>query len=57
MAYSEGIDKNCVDIIMGFDDVISMGYRESVNMQEIEQQIKMESADEKAYVAIMKQHE
>lgn len=52
---TENIDKNCVDIILGFDDVISMGYRESVNLQEIEQQLKMESADEKAHLALMKQ--
>jgi hypothetical protein len=40
---------------LGFDDAISMGYRESVNLQEIEQQLKMESADEKAHNALMKQ--
>jgi len=34
-----------VDIILGFDDVISMGYRESVTLQEVEQQLKMDSAD------------
>lgn len=32
-----------------------MGYRESVNLQEIEQQLKMDSADEKAHVALTKQ--
>jgi hypothetical protein len=32
-----------------------MGYRESINMQDIEQQLKMESADEKAHNALMKQ--
>ena len=51
----ENIDKNCVDIILGFDDAISMGYRESVTLQEIDQQLKMESADEKAHNALMKQ--
>lgn len=31
----ENIDFNCIDILLGFDDVISLGYRESVTLQEI----------------------
>jgi hypothetical protein len=31
--YLESVDKNAIDIILGIDDVISMGYRESVTIQ------------------------
>ena len=41
----ENIEKNAFDIILGIDDVISMGYRESVNIQEVCEQLRMESAD------------
>lgn len=46
---------NAIDIILGIDDVVSMGYRESVSLQEVVEQIKMESADEKAHLALVKQ--
>lgn len=31
--YIESVEKNAIDIILGIDDVISMGYRESVTIQ------------------------
>lgn len=34
-----------------------MGYRESVTIQEVEQQLKMDSAEEKAHIALVKQQE
>lgn len=43
--YLESVDKYSVDIILGIDDIISMGYRESVTIQEVCDQLKMESAD------------
>ena len=42
--YLESVEKHAIDIILATDDVISMGYRESVTIQEVEQQLKMESA-------------
>ncbi len=42
---------------MGIADLISMGYRESVTIQEVMDQLKMESADEKAHLALLKQQE
>ena len=39
------------------DDVISMGYRESVTIQEVIDQLKMESVEEKAHIALLKQQE
>ena len=32
---SESVEKHAVDIILATDDVISMGYRESVTIQEV----------------------
>ena len=51
------MERHAIDIILATDDVISMGYRESVTIQEVEQQLKMESAEEKAHVALQKQQE
>ncbi len=53
----EHVNKNAIDIVFGIDDVISMGYRESVTQQEVINQIKMDSADEKAMIALLKQRE
>ena len=55
--YLESVEKHAIDIILATDDVISMGYRESVTIQEVEQQLKMESAEEKAHLALVKQQE
>ncbi len=37
----ENVEKHSIDIILGMDDAISMGYRESITIQEVEQQLKM----------------
>ena len=39
------------------DDVISMGYRESVTVQEVASQLSMDSAEETAHLALLKQQE
>jgi hypothetical protein len=39
------------------DDIISMGYRESVTIQEVIDQLNMNSAEEKAHIALLKQQE
>ena len=53
----DSVEENSIDIIMGIDDVVSMGFRESVSIQEVNQQIKMESSEEKAHLALIKQQE
>ena len=55
--YPESVEKHSIDIILATDDVISMGYRESVTIQEVESQLKMDSAEEKAHIALLKQQE
>ena len=57
MIYLDNVEKHSIDIILGIDDVISMGYRESVTIQEVDNQLTMESAEEKAYLALLKQQE
>ena len=37
--------------------MVSMGYRESVSVKEVCEQLSMESAEEKAYLALVKQQE
>lgn len=51
------MEKHSIDIILGMDDAISMGYRESITVQEVEQQLKMDSAEETAHIALLKQQE
>jgi hypothetical protein len=51
------VERHSIDIILGFDDAISMGYRESITIQEVEAQLKMDSAEEAAHLALLKQQE
>lgn len=37
------------DLILTFDDVITQGYRESVNMPQLEAYLDMDSTDEKIF--------
>jgi coatomer subunit delta len=37
------------DLILSFDDVVSLGYRESVTMPQLEAYLEMDSTDEKIY--------
>ena len=37
------------DLILTFDDVITQGYRESVNMPQLEAYLEMDSTDEKIF--------
>jgi hypothetical protein len=42
---------------LGIDDAVSMGYRESITLLEVEQQLKMDSLEENAHIALLKQQE
>ena len=53
----ENVDGNCIDILLGFDDVVALGYRESVTVEEIGEGLRMESAEEKGFLARKKQQE
>ena len=52
------IINNSIEIILGIDDIVSLdGYREGVNMSQIQQYLKMESQEEKAFLIMQKQKE
>lgn len=51
------MEKHSIDIILGMDDAISMGYRESITIQEVDSQLRMDSAEEAAHIALLKQQE
>merc|ERR1712083_1263806 len=41
--------KKAFDLILSFDDVISLGYRESVQMSQLEAYLEMDSTDERIF--------
>jgi coatomer subunit delta len=41
------ISKNAFDILEAFDEIVSMGYRESVNIMQVRNILEMESHEEK----------
>ena len=45
----ESIIKNAFEIMLGIDDIVSLGYRNSVNLGQIKQYLQMESAEEKEF--------
>ena len=48
---------NYLTIILGFDDVVSLGYRESVTLTQIQSYLLMESANEKVHIKQQKMKE
>ena len=45
----ESIVENAFEIMLGIDDIVSLGYRNSVNLGQIKQYLQMESAEEKEF--------
>ncbi len=48
---------NYLSIILGFDDVVSLGYRESVTLTQIQTYLLMDSANEKVHIKQQKMKE
>ena len=46
---SEAIVKNAFEIMLGIDDIVSLGYRNSVNLGQIKQYLQMESIEEQEF--------
>ena len=46
---SESIVENAFEIMLGIDDIVSLGYRNSVNLAQIKQYLQMESIEEKEF--------
>ena len=47
--YPESIVKNAYEIMLGIDDIVSLGYRNSVTLGQIKQYLQMESIEEQEY--------
>ena len=46
---SESITNNAFEIMLGIDDIVSLGYRNSVNLGQIKQYLQMESLEEQEF--------
>lgn len=55
MEESEIID-NAFNLIFAFDEIVALGYRESVNLAQIRTFVEMDSHEEKIYQAVRKVH-
>lgn len=53
MEESEVID-NAFNLIFAFDEIVALGYRESVNLAQIRTFVEMDSHEEKIYQAVRK---
>lgn len=51
------IQEHSFDLIFAFDEVVALGYRESVNLAQIRTFTEMESHDEKLFLAVRKSQE
>ena len=46
---NDSIIENAFEIMLGVDDIVSLGYRNSVNLAQIKQYLQMESVEEKEF--------
>ena len=46
---NDSIVENAFEIMLGVDDIVSLGYRNSVNLAQIKQYLQMESVEEKEF--------
>lgn len=53
MEESEIVD-NAFNLIFAFDEIVALGYRESVNLAQIRTFVEMDSHEEKVYQAVRK---
>ncbi|TRY50806.1 Coatomer subunit delta [Cryptosporidium tyzzeri] len=51
------IANNCFDVIFAFDEIVSFGYRESINLSQIKTCLEMESQEEKLHKLIRQNKE
>ena len=49
----EGVTKAAFDLLFAFDEVISLGHKENVTLQQVRQNTEMESHEEKLYKMII----
>lgn len=46
------IAENAFNLIFAFDEIVALGYRESVNLSQIRTYVEMDSHEEKVYQAV-----
>ncbi|XP_058056354.1 coatomer subunit delta [Anopheles bellator] len=51
------IIENAFDLIFAFDEIVALGYRESVNLSQIKSFVEMDSHEEKVYQAVRQTQE
>ena len=49
--------ENAFDLIFAFDEIVALGYRESVNLAQIKTFVEMDSHEEKVYQAVRQTQE
>ncbi|EKX36920.1 coatomer subunit delta [Guillardia theta CCMP2712] len=45
----EGVKEHCFELILAFDEVLAMGHRETINLQQVKTALEMESHEEKLH--------
>lgn len=50
------IADNAFNLIFAFDEIVALGYRESVNLAQIRTFVEMDSHEEKVYQAVRQVH-
>lgn len=51
------IQENAFNLIFAFDEIVALGYRESVNLAQIKTFVEMDSHEEKVYLAVRQTQE
>lgn len=51
------IGENAFNLIFAFDEIVALGYRESVNLAQIKTFVEMDSHEEKVYLAVRQTQE
>ena len=51
------IQENAFHLIFAFDEIVALGYRESVNLAQIRTFVEMDSHEEKVYKAVRETQE
>lgn len=51
------ISENAFNLIFAFDEIVALGYRESVNLAQIKTFVEMDSHEEKIYLAVRQTQE
>ena len=54
---AEKIVSNAFEIMLGIDDIVTLGYRNSVNLSQLKQYLQMESVEEKEFKRLKREKE